>query len=116
MALTWKTAADGMAGTLTQMAAKASLQRPDKDQILNAKKLYKFASNEIAGMSFCYVTNEEYNEEEKILQARFLKSKSVPGTQKYHCFKPLNTTMVEVKQYSAAEQKYNKRIMKNATS
>ena len=73
------------------MAAKASLQRPDEDQILNAKKLYEFASNEIAGMSFCYVTNDEYNEEEKFLQARFLKSKTVPGTQKYHCFKPLNT-------------------------
>ena len=105
-----------MAGTLKRMAAKASLQRPNEDQILNAKKLYEFASNEIAGMSFCFVTNEEHNEEEKILQARFLKSKTLPGTQKYHCFKPLNTTMVEVKQYSAAEQKYNKRIMKNAAS
>ena len=111
-----KTAADGVAGTLKRMAAKASLQRPNKNQILNAKKLYELASNEIAGMSFCYVTNEEYNEEEKFLQARFLKSKTVPGTHKYHCFKPLNNTMVEVKQYSAAEQKYNKRIMKNAAS
>ncbi|KAL5497454.1 hypothetical protein EMCRGX_G013927 [Ephydatia muelleri] len=111
-----KTAADSVAGTLKRMAAKASLQRPNEDQILNAKKLYEFASNEIAGMSFCFVTNEEHNEEEKILQARFLKSKTLPGTQKYHCFKPLNTTMVEVKQYSAAEQKYNKRKMKNATS
>ena len=43
---------DGVAGNLKRMAAKASLQRPNEDQILNAKKLYEFASNEIAGMSF----------------------------------------------------------------
>lgn len=62
-----KTAADGVAGTLNQLATKASLQRPNENQILNVKQQYEFASNEIAGMKFFYVTNEEYNEE-KFLQ------------------------------------------------
>ena len=79
------------------------------------KMVNEFASNDIAGMSFAMLPIRSI-EEEKFLQARFLKSKTLPGTRKYHCFKPLNTTMVEVKQYSAAEQKYNKRIMKNVAS
>ena len=69
-----KTVADGMAGTLKLMAAKASLQRPNENQILNAMNLHQ--------TNFCYVTNEEYNEEENFLQARFLKLKTEPGTQK----------------------------------
>ena len=108
-----KTAADGVAGTIRRLATKASLQRPNKSQIMNTKQLYEFAMKEIAGMCFCYVTNEEYKEEAQLLQERLEKSKTVPGTQKYHCFKPLNTTMVEVKYYSTAKQKYNKRVMKN---
>ena len=100
-----------MAGTVKRLATKASLQRPNESQIMYAKQLYEFAMKEIAGMCFCYVTNEEYKEEAQLLQERFDKSKTV--TQKYHCFKSLNTTMVEGKYYSTAKQKYNKRVMKN---
>ena len=98
----------------------ADLSENKKRTVQDAVQSYHwnstFASSEIAGMSSCYVTNEKYNEEENFLQARFLLSKTVPGTHKYHCFKPINNTMVEVKQYSAAEQKYKKKIMKNAAS
>ena len=80
---------------------------------MNAKQLYEFAMKDISGMCFCYVTNEEYKEEAQLLQERFEKSQTVPGTRKYHCFKPLNTAMVEEKYCSTAKQKYNKGVMKN---
>ena len=47
------TTADAMAGTLKQLATKASLQRSNESQIMN---IYEFEKREIAGMSFCYVT------------------------------------------------------------
>ena len=57
-----KTAAGGVAGTLKRLAAIASLQLPDGNQILHAQQLYEFAVNEITGMSFCYVTRREYDD------------------------------------------------------
>ena len=61
-----KTAADGIAGTLKRLAAKASLQHPIDNQILNAKQLFTFATSEIHGMNFSYIDNKEYVEEEKL--------------------------------------------------
>eukprot|EP00731_Ephydatia_muelleri_P013160 Em0007g470a len=111
--LAGSSAADGIAGTVKRLAAKASLQRPDGNQILNAMQLYEFATSEIPGMSFCYVTSQEYDDEATLLYARFDQSATIRGTQSFHCFKPINTTMVEVKHYSNSTQVYKKRVMKH---
>ena len=66
-----KTAADGVAGTLKRLAAIASLQRPDSNQILNAQQLYEFAVNEITAIIFCYVTSKEYDDQAQLLHVRF---------------------------------------------
>eukprot|EP00731_Ephydatia_muelleri_P027646 Em0019g519a len=107
-----KTAADGVAGTLKRLATKASLQHPDGNQILNAKQLFDFAVREIKGISFCYVTSNEHREEADLLRDRFDRSITIPGTQKFHNFKPIDTSTIEVKNYSTSSKAYKKRVSK----
>ena len=99
-----KTAADGIAGTLKRLATKASLQRPTDNQILSAEQLFTFATNEIHGMNFGYVDNKEYEKELELLEARFSQSKTIPGTHKFHCFKPISNSQIEVKLYSSSTE------------
>ena len=94
-----KTCADGIAGTLKRLATKASLQSLYENHILNSKQLYKFAVREIKGMSFCYVTNEEYEDAAKSLKARFAQSKRIIGTQKLHS---ISKSFILVKDYSSS--------------
>ena len=68
------------AGTLKRLATKASLQSLYENHILNSKQLHEFAVREIKGMSFCYVTKEENEDEAKSLEARFAQSKRIVGT------------------------------------
>ena len=112
--LSWqdKTAADGVAGTLKRLATKYSLQHPDGNQILNAKQLFEFAVREIKEVCFCYVTSNEHREEADLLHDRFDRSKTIPGTQKFHSFKPINTSTIEVKNYSTSSKAYMKRVSK----
>ena len=95
-----KSPADGIARTVKRTAAKASLQRPYKDQILTPKQLFEFVSKEIIGIHFAYATSQEYEEEAKLLKERFSHSKTIPGTQSYHSFIPKCIFSVEVKPYS----------------
>ena len=110
-----KTAADGIAGTLKRLATKASLQRPTDNQILSAEQLFTFATNEIHGMNFGYVDKKEY-EELELLEARFSQSKTIPGTQKFHCFKPISNSQIEVKPYSSSTKKFTKKVMKTIST
>ena len=109
-----KSAADGCAGTLKRLATKASLQRAMENQILNSKQLYEFAIKEIEGMSFGYVTNKDHEEEAKLLEARLLLSKRIPGTQKLHCIKPISNCFVLVKEYSNSSDETKKRVNKRS--
>ena len=93
---TQQNAADGCAGTLQRLATKASLQRAMENQTLDSKQLYEFAIKEIEDMSFGYVTNKDHEEEAKLLEARLLLSKRIPGTQKLHCIKPISNCFVLV--------------------
>ena len=109
-----KTCADGIAGTLKRLATKASLQNLYENHILNSKQLYEFAVREIKGMSFCYVTNEEYEDEAKSLKARFAQSKRIVGTQKLHYIKPISKSFVLVKDYSSSLIGNKRRVTKRA--
>ena len=63
-------------------------------------------------MSFCYVTNEEYEDEAKSLKARFAQSKRIVGTQKLHYIKPISKSFVLVKASSLIGNK--RRVTKRA--
>ena len=97
-----KSAGDGAGGTLKRLATKSSLQHAYNDHILTAHQLYQFAINNIKGMHFCFVELKEHDEEAKILEDRLSRSRTVPGTQKLHCFIPVSTNTVEVKLYSSS--------------
>lgn len=55
-----KSACDGLGGTIKRMARKASLQRPNNDQILTSQELFHYAKQHILGINFEYTTIKEY--------------------------------------------------------
>ena len=91
---------DGIGGTVKRLAAKASLQRPYSEQIMTARQLFQFAADNISGISFTYCTTQDWEEEDKFLQERFLKARTIEGTQKLHSFIPISPTELMVKTYS----------------
>ena len=93
---------DGVGGTVKREAAKASLQRPYHDQIMTTYQLYTFAKENIHGISFEYLTANDWQIESTILKERFSNAKTIPGTQKLHCFKPLSTNELQVQDYSSS--------------
>jgi hypothetical protein len=62
-----KSACNGIGGTLRKLAAKASLQRPYNDEIMKPHQLYEWAQSSIHNLSFDFVTENEYKEEEGLL-------------------------------------------------
>ena len=62
-------------------------------------QLYTFAKEDIHGISFEYLTANDWQIEPTILKERFSNTKTIPGTQKLHCFKPLPTNEVKVTKY-----------------
>ena len=61
---------DGAGGTLKRLASRASLQRLYSNHILTAKQLYDFAVSEVKGMQFGFATQNEHEQEAKLLEDR----------------------------------------------
>ena len=97
--LSWQITGDGAGGRL---ATKASLQHAYKDHILTELQLFQFAVNDIKGMHFCFVALEEQEQEAKLLDGCLARSRTVPGTQKLHCFIPFSPNTLEVKLFSSS--------------
>ena len=76
---------DGLGGTVKRLAAKASLQRPYEDQILNAEQLYSWAKVNIPGIHFDFVDSSEVQQYGEFLESRF---SSAQGTKQLHAFYP----------------------------
>lgn len=93
---------DGVGGTIKRLAHKASLQRPYENQIITPLQLHQFASENIPNIMCQYTTIKEYNDEKTILEDRFSECKTIAGTQKLHCFKPVSETKIEVREYSSS--------------
>ena len=104
-----KSAGDGAGGTLKRLATKASLQHTYKDHILSAQDVYQFALN-IKGMDFEFVESKEHDLEAKELEQRLARSRTVPGTQKLHCFIPTSAHTVEVKLFSYSRVSRSERV------
>ena len=90
---------DGLGGTVKRLAARASLQRPYNDQIMTPRQLYEWASTAISNIHFEYVNMDDYDQAS---EQRFSKSRTIPGTHKYHSFIPLSTGKVSVRLYSTS--------------
>ena len=87
---------DGIGGTVKRLAAKASLQWPYSEQIMTPRQLFQFAEDNISGIS----TTQDWEEEDKSLQERFLKARTIKGTHKLNNFILISPTELMVKTYS----------------
>ena len=83
-----KNACDGIGGTIKQMAAYASLQRFVTGQILSPESLFEFANSEIPGIQLFWVPTTEIIKSKHLLEKRFEKSSTLPGSRSNHFFRP----------------------------
>ena len=95
---------DGVGGTVKRSAARASLQKPYNDQIMTPRQLFEYSKENVAGVHFHYCTNEEYNSEGTLLEARFNSANTIVGTRGLHAFKPISLNQLEVKVYSTCAE------------
>ena len=94
---------DGLGGTVKQLAARASLQRPYNDQLMTLRQLFDLACSNMPAAYFGYCSNEDYAREQNSLERRFQLSRTIPGTRKLHSFVPISDSTVEVKFYSSSD-------------
>jgi len=97
-----KSPCDGIGGTVKRLAARASLQRPYDNQIITSRQLFEFGQSEINGINFYYATVEQHEQESQLLAPRFLTSRTIPGTHRLHCFRPISKEKMEVRDFSSS--------------
>ncbi|CAF2174414.1 unnamed protein product [Rotaria magnacalcarata] len=102
---------DGIGGTVKRLAARASLQRVGSvEPILNPLALYRFAVEALPNIAFTFTTSEEHEAHRLKLELRFNDTRSIPGTQKVHCIRPISKEFVEVFAYSFATESRQERV------
>ena len=105
-----KGACDGVGGTVKRLAARASLQKPYNDQIMTPHQLFEWASEIIPSIHFEYCSLRDYEIEERNLQERFARSRTIPGTRKYHSFVPISKNKIRMKVFSASSTSTEERV------
>ena len=105
-----KGACDGIGGTVKRLAARASLQKPTNDQIMTPHQLFDWASCSIPAVHFDYCSSDDYEAEEKKLEERFAKSRTIPGTRKLHSFIPVSNDRIKVKVFSLSTTSREERV------
>ena len=105
---------DGLGGTVKRLAAKASLQRcaegRNTEQILTAEAFFKFCKDNIKNIEFKYSTSVEYEKTSLKLKDRLEMASTIAGTQKLHCFRPVDKETVIVKEFTSSNEEYVKKV------
>lgn len=108
-----KNACDGIGGTVKRSTARASLQRPFAEQILTPEDMFTLCEEKLSDtIKYFFITAQEVEEAEQLLNARFAESKVIPGTQKLHRVVPLNKEELLVYQISSGRDWETKKIVK----
>ena len=104
---------DGVGGTVKRLAARASLQRPDAEQLQTPEQLFQWAKSNIPQVTFEYLTQEDIRKVGEELSERLEQSKKVDGTQKLHAFIPINgsSSKVITKPYSRSSKEKTVTVM-----
>ena len=102
--------------TVKRLAARASLQRPLDDQILTPRQLFDFAVAEIKSVNFYYATVDKYEREARLLNARFESARTIAGTHRLHCFRPVSAEIMEVRDFSLSPVKRLERVVHRTDS
>ena len=61
-------------------------------------------------MHFCFVALGGHEQEAKLLDGRLARSRTVPGTQKLHCFISISPNTLEVKLFSSSTVSRRERV------
>lgn len=93
---------DGIGGNLKRLAARASLQASSKNQILTPNTLYQWAKSNLTDTMIFFSPKSSHEKTACFLQKRFEGAKTVPGTQKYHCFIPTSEMTLILRQFSSS--------------
>ena len=95
-----KSPCDGLGGTLKHLTARASLQRTLSDQILTAKQVFDYCKEEVKGVHVSFISTEDMIPVRSMLDARFQKLCTLPGTRSFHQFVPLSESLMAAKRVS----------------
>ena len=98
-----KTACDGVGGTVKRLTARASLQRPVNDQILTVHDMMKFCTENIKNIHFIFISKEEMSQVRKMQQHRYDSGRRIPGTRRFHHYKPSGLNSIQYKEISTDE-------------
>lgn len=91
---------DGLGGTVKREVRKVSLQRPLDNQITTPQLLFDWCQTNLKNCNFIYLSEDDHREEDAFLRERFFGLRTIPGTQKYHCFIPEGENKLRVKIFS----------------
>lgn len=98
-----KSPCDGLGGTTKRLVARASLQATEEDQILTPLQMFQWADENIDGIKFFFVSDDDVqrNANKCQLEKRYSLSKTVSGTRSHHCFIPTSEGSLEMRRLSA---------------
>lgn len=105
-----KGACDGLGGLLKRWAAKASLQRPYDNQILDAISLFEWARENIKNVDFIFSSQEDHIQTAVFLETRFNLAKTVVGTQSFHAFIPKDESTIIVRNFSESSTEEDRKV------
>lgn len=96
---------DGIGGTIKRLSRRASLQ--NEITIQTPLALILWCNSNIENIKCFFVSSDDISQTEIALGSRFQSSKTLPGTQKIHCFVPVDLFSVTTKFFSSSEQYTN---------
>ena len=92
-----KSPCDGIGVTVKRLTARASLQRPYSEQILNVSSMLSFCKANIPGITFIHILKERVEEVRAQLKERFASGHTILGTRGCHIFTPVGTNVIAFK-------------------
>lgn len=97
-----KNSCDAVGGTLKRNATKASLQRPLRDQITDAKKLFEWCTSNVnSKVAYAFCKSDEYEQLFEDIHAECANTKKITGTRQFHSFEPLTDHQIKTRIFSA---------------
>ncbi|XP_043278835.1 uncharacterized protein [Venturia canescens] len=105
---------DGVGGTVKRIASRASLQLPYNEQISTPHQLYDWAvkPNSLPNICIRFFSNDDYIQAKEFLEKRYLKAKTISGTQKYHCVIPDGEGTLKFKEFSFSSNSQTYKLFK----
>ena len=98
-----KSPCDGIGGTIKRLTARASLQRPLREQILSVEQMFEFCKYNLEGIQPIHLSKEEIIFERQQLHHRLGHARTIPGTRGFHQFVPLSNSVIGAKRISETE-------------